>query len=118
MPYIIFASIILVFAYLIFFWIKLHRLRKRDEPLDVSEQAEPTQEVLEATVVDLACGARLVGMKTPKSVKEFMVVFQEENGNIRKFYVPEEMYHGFEVGQKGVLTLVDGHIYGFALCED
>ena len=36
-----------------------------------------------------------------------------EDGQRLSFPVPEEMYDGFEKGQTGTLTLIDGQLYGF-----
>lgn len=57
----------------------------------------------------------MIGIKTPKAVREFTVTFRTEDGGILKFNVPEEMYDGFEEGQRGLITLVDGILYGFEL---
>ena len=59
-----------------------------------------------ATVIDQHCGVRTIGYKTFKTIKEFMVVFQTENGDVLELYVPEEAYLAFEHGQKGLLTLI------------
>lgn len=84
---------------------------KPDEP-------EYTTVTTRATVVDQTCCVKMVGMKTPKTVKEFVVVFQSENGDILKLNVPEEMYDGFDKNQTGILTIVDGQLYGFELADD
>jgi hypothetical protein len=44
-------------------------------------------------------------------------VFRTEDDKVLSFNVPEEMYDGFEEGQEGILTLVDGQLYGFAIAE-
>ena len=72
---------------------------------------------IRATVVEQECCVKTVGIKTPKTVKEFAVVFETGDGEILKLNVPEEMYDGFEKGQTGFLTIVDGDLYGFVLDE-
>ena len=84
---------------------------KPDEP-------EYTTVTTRATVVDQTCCVKMVGIKTPKTVKEFVIVFQSENGDILKLNVPEEMYDGFEQGQTGILSIIDGELYGFELEEN
>lgn len=79
---------------------------------DPFETTFTTQE-LRATVLDHTCEVRLVGTKTPKATKIFTVVFRTEDDKVLSFDVPEEMYDGFEKGQTGLLTLVDGELYGF-----
>ena len=109
-------------ALVLFLFIYLFRNRKilRD---DAEQQAEircntefVTQE-LRATVLDQTCEVKLMGTKTPKATKIFTVVFRKEDDKIFSFHVPEEMYDGFEKGQTGVLTVVDGELYGFAIEE-
>jgi hypothetical protein len=69
-----------------------------------------------ATVVDMACWVRMGGSyKSPEAMQEFAVVFQDEYGKQMKFMIPEEMYHGLEKGQFGIVTVRDGELYGFEL---
>ena len=71
-----------------------------------------TQEV-RASVIDVNCAVQTVGLKSPKTETVFTVVFQMEQKEVLSFQVPEEMYEGLEVGQAGLLTIVDGQLYGF-----
>ena len=91
---------------------KQKELKKEDSKPD---EPEYTTVTMRATVVDQACCVKMAGIKTPKTVKEFVVVFQLENGDILKLNVPEEMYDGFEQGQTGILSVIDGALYGFEL---
>lgn len=75
---------------------------------------EFSNEELRATVIDHSCSVQMVGLKMPKATKIFSVSFETENSEILTFQVPEEMYDGFEKGQTGLLTIVDGQLYGFA----
>ena len=69
---------------------------------------------IRASVIDQSCAVKTVGIKSPKTKTIFTVVFQTEQEEILTFQVPEEMYEGLEVGQTGLLTVVDGELYGFA----
>ena len=69
---------------------------------------------IRASVIDQSCAVKTVGIKSPKTETVFTVVFQTEQEEILSFQVPEEMYEGLEVGQTGLLTIVDGQLYGFA----
>ena len=89
------------------------RLQKEVVPTPV--EPECTTLTTRATVIEQTCCVKTVGTKTPKTIKVFTVVFQTETGNILKLNVPEEMYDGFEQGQTGRLSLVDGQLYGFEL---
>lgn len=75
---------------------------------------EFSNEELRATVIDHSCSVQMVGLKMPKATKIFSVSFETENSEILTFQVPEEMYDRFEKGQTGLLTIVDGQLYGFA----
>lgn len=75
---------------------------------------EFSNEELRAIVIDHSCSVQMVGLKMPKATKIFSVSFETENSEILTFQVPEEMYDGFEKGQTGLLTIVDGQLYGFA----
>ena len=70
-----------------------------------------------ATVIGQNCAARMIGTKTPKTVREFVVSFQSEKGEVFNLNVKEEVYDGFEIGQKGLLTMVDNELYSFVPTE-
>lgn len=78
-------------------------------------EPESVKTTVRATVIDLTCRAKMVGTKTPKTVREFTVIFETPDGEILKINVPEEMYDGFDKGQTGILTLADRDIYSFEL---
>lgn len=95
--------------------------RKKPEP-DISQKQdgppEPEYTTATATVTDMACWVETVGIKQPKTVKRFQVVFETDEGAPVKLDVPEELYDAFEKGQTGTLTLVDGQLYGFEPVEE
>lgn len=82
---------------------------------DMAEEPEYQMLVVRAKVVDQQCCVRMVGIKTPKTIREFTVIFETVEGEMLKLAVPEEMYEGFEIGQSGTLSLVEGKLYGFSL---
>ena len=95
---------------------------KKDHPDGIDAEIEKmfvdpesVTETVRATVIDMACSADMVGTKMPKAVRNFVVIFQAENGEILKINVPEEMYDGFDKGQTGILTLADGDLYSFEI---
>ena len=74
-----------------------------------------------AEVIDMACGVNMIGhqaYKQPKTVKEFCIKFRSDGGEIYDIFVGESIYDGFEKGQRGVLTLIDGQIDSFELDEE
>ena len=50
----------------------------------------------------------MIGGKYPKAVDVYTAVFVTGKNEQIKLNVPQEMYDGLEVGQKGELTLVEG----------
>ena len=83
---------------------------------EILEREFETEEV-RATVVDMTCGTKFTGTKQAKSVREFIVSFETSDCRTLRLQVPEELYDGFEIGQSGVLTVVDGDLYSFTLDE-
>ena len=53
--------------------------------------AKPEKLKLSVTVMDMRCGVKMVGIKTPKTVREFWVTFQTEDGRILELPVREGM---------------------------
>ena len=94
---------------------KLKELKSEDIKQD---EPEYTTVTTRATVVDQTCCVKTIGIKTPKTIKEFTITFRAENGEIIRLNVPEEMYDGFDKNQTGILTVVDGQLYGFELTDD
>ena len=88
---------------------------KIETTADKSDKIKTEFETLKfnAKVIDLNCRVEMVGIKQPKSVTLFTVCFETENNERIKMDVPQEMYNGLEIGQKGELTLVDGELYSF-----
>jgi hypothetical protein len=84
-----------------------------DNDTDFPPCEEPTSQ--HVTVVGQTCSARMVGIKKPKAVNEFLIYFKDEDGKVFPVSVPEDLYDGFEEGQTGTLTLVNDKLYGFEL---
>lgn len=111
----VFAAVILIGAGLSIIG-HYRKLKKQpDESESTPAKPEYTQIKALATVEELACWVETVGYKTPKTSRIFSVVFRLESGEEWKLNIPEEMYHGLEKGQTGMLTVVDGELYGFEL---
>lgn len=109
-------------VFVVFCFVMAIRQYKRDvvrqketvcEKDPVSTQNEFTVDIMKATVVEQMCLVKTIGIRSPKTIKMFFVVFQTENGEILKIDIPEEMYEGFAQGQTGLLSLVDGELYSF-----
>ena len=76
---------------------------------------EETRLEIKATVKAKNCCVETVGTRIPRTVRSFFVFFETEKGEQLKVNVPEEMYDGFENGQTGILTLVNGSVYSFVI---
>ena len=66
-----------------------------------------------AEVVDMACGTKVLGSKSPKCVESYVVTFRTEKGEILPISVDHEMYDAIDVGMTGMLRLVDGRLNSF-----
>lgn len=97
-------------------WIRQYKrdkLRQATEPKVDEHKTEFETESFQAKVIDLYCRAEMIGIKTPKSVEIFTVVFESADKNEIKIDVPQEMYDGLELGQSGEVTIVEGELYSF-----
>lgn len=111
--FLLIATVIVIVA------VEKKKLRKKQKDDSASGKTEeifnPVYETRElvAEVIDMTCSVVSVGIKNPKTVREFTVCFRDENGGVIKLQVNEEMYDGIEKGQKGLLKIVDGELYSF-----
>ncbi len=113
----------LITAIFVFFGIWIAKITKKQRK-EIKEEKpvrqnpddfEPETVEMTVKVIDQSCSAKMVGIKTPKAVNEFIITFERTDGKVFKLSVPEECYDGFEIGQTGILTLVNGELYGFEL---
>ena len=90
---------------------------KEEQDAEIDAYFENNGEIVEsrAEVIDMSCGTDMVGGKTAKSVRWFKIKFEKYDGEIIEVFVDEEMYEGLEVGMRGNLRLVDGHLNSFEL---
>ena len=90
---------------------------KEEQDAEIDKYFENNGEIVEsrAEVIDMSCGTDMVGGKTAKSVRWFKIKFEKYDGEIIDVFVDEEMYEGIEVGMRGNLRLVDGHLNSFEL---
>lgn len=119
---IIIAVIVIFVVLLVIAGVRQNKKYKKDHPGGIEAEIEKmfiepesVTTTVRATVIDMACRAKMSGTKTPKAVREFTVVFQTSDGEILKINVPEEMYDGFDKCQTGILTLADGDLYSFEI---
>jgi hypothetical protein len=96
---------------------KKHRqeIKKEKGSKTAPEKIQPQTLEMTVKVINQTCSAKMVGIKTPKAVNEFIITFEKSDGEIFSLSVPEECYDGFEIGQTGRLTTINGELYGFEL---
>ena len=115
------STIFIIFAFVMFVkQCKRESAKQKELKSEVIKPDEPeyTTITTKATVVDQTCCVKTIGIKTPKTIQEFTITFQAEDGEIISLNVPEEMYDGFDKNQAGILTVVDGQLYGFEITDD
>ena len=74
-------------------------------------------ETIHVKVIEKVVDVGMVGIKTPKNVVTHYVIFEDDYGDTNRINVREDMFDCFEEGQKGILTLKAGYVYGFDLDE-
>lgn len=109
--------ICVIIAFTVCIALEVKRAKKRDgetkNKLEIRTEFETS--TFNAEIVDLSCSAMLIGGKYPKAVDVYTAVFVTDKNEQIKLNVPQEMYDGLEVGQKGELTLVEGELYSFVI---
>ena len=78
---------------------------------------EPITKKLHVTVTAVNCTVRSEGFRLPRTVKEFFVTFKDDEEKTFVLFVDEASYGGFDIGQTGEITLVDGVLLNFVLDE-
>ena len=113
----------IIFAASIGVWIakitkKQRKEMKNETPKSIDLDEPPTEpKVRTVKVIDQSCCAKVIGTKRPKAIEEFIITFEEPDGNIFTLSVPKDCYDGFEPGQVGKLSTVNDELYGFELEE-
>ena len=74
---------------------------------------DPITEKMRVTVKAVNCSVKSGGFRSPELSEEYYITFESEDGEIFSIYVDEGACCGFEEGQAGVLTLVDGQLSSF-----
>ena len=123
--YLLLGAFLLIFIFVISLaiWIfkitkKQRKELKKNPRKEINLDEPPTEPtVKKVTVINQFCDTKVVGIKQPKAVEEFFITFKEPDGNIFNLSVPKECYDGFEIGQEGKLSVVNGELYGFELEE-
>lgn len=114
---------VIIFAVYIRKIVKDSENKDKDKKIKVLTSREMMGEIItefptvkfNAEVIDLISQVEMIGIKQPKSVNIYKVTFETDKKEVIKFNVPQEMYDGFEIGQKGELTIVNGELYSFEI---
>ena len=84
--------------------------KEKDESMDLPK-------TIHVKVIEKAIDVGLVGLEIPKNVVTHHVIFEDDYGEAHRINVREDMFDCFEEGQRGILTIKAGCIYGFDLDE-
>lgn len=85
-------------------------IKDKDTPIELPK-------TIHVKVIEKVVDVGMVGIKTPKNVVTHYIIFEDDYGEAHRINVREDMFDCFEEGQKGILTLKSGYIYGFDLDE-
>jgi hypothetical protein len=94
------------------------RQREAKAMASLEADASKAEQSFDATVVDLQCRVVTVGTKSPRTVSEYLVYFKRADGTVCRYPVSEEFYSGFEIGQRGSVSVIDGAVYAFRLEDE
>ena len=110
-------AIIIVAFVVIIAYSSITGKKKSDKVADIDEYINSEGEIIttHAEIIDVDCGTKMVGSKTPKLVEWYLVTFKTGDGEIMEISVDAEMYEGLEVGLKGELTTINGQLNSFLL---
>ncbi len=109
----VFGLMCCVFFLVVF--ISSRQTKKKIEAEENPFEQEFEKTSFPAKVIDMQCRTEVVGIKNPKNVRSFVIFFELEEHETFTLSVNEEQYGGFEIGQRGILTVVDGELYSFEL---
>lgn len=111
----IFVIVWIVFIVIIARELKKKKMTKEEQDAYYEEYFANEGEITltYAEVVNLTCGTKVVGSKSPKCVESYVITFRDQNGKIFHIDVDREMYDAIDIGMRGLLRLVDGHLNSF-----
>lgn len=112
----------IIIGFLLSFAITSGHEKSTEEEIDETNEEvfEDEGEIVEtrAEVIDMACGTKMIGVKSPKTIECYIIVFRDDLGKTFEVPVNKEMYEGFEIGLYGNLKLIDGGLYSFEVNYD
>lgn len=86
------------------------------EKLEREAQNDIMLDETHGTIVHMECGT-VAGGRTSRTYKQFYIVFRDDFGNEKEFYVSEDVYLNLDTNIPGTLATVDGNFYGFCYDE-
>ena len=120
--FIIFALMIAIIVIVTVWDLKKNKNKYAEEAKEYEEKKfseEANVITHHAEIVDMLCGTGMVGSyRLPKSEKTFLIIFRDDEGGTTELAVGEEVYLSLEVGMKGMLTILEGHLDSFELDEE
>ena len=93
----------------------------KDEPCDDIEEIyeDYDAEIVEThgVISKMECYT-LAGGKGTQTAKKFYILFTDDYGNEKEFYIDEESYLGLDINVPGTLGTYNGNFYGFCFDEE
>jgi hypothetical protein len=86
------------------------------EELEREAQNDIIIDETHGTIVHMECGT-VAGGKTSRTYKQFYIVFRDDFGNEKDFYISEDIYLELDTNIPGTLATVEGNFYGFCYDE-
>lgn len=111
--YIFFTVAVLFVAFIVWLFKRYKKeIIQEQEDLEKAPEDYPLVTV-NAVVKEMRCGTSMVGMKSPKSTKFFMIMFLTENNENLTYQVSEELYLSLSEGMNGSLATINGNFFDF-----
>ena len=111
----------IMFAGIVVAAILVYRYEKEYHPkLDYKDIPEPSVEYFNAKVLTKRMNYYIdpKAIHLPRSVLEFLVTFELENGTKHEFSLTKEMFDKLEEGQESTLVLMNGMFFDFGEGEE
>jgi len=97
--------------------------KEADDELKEYESYESTErydtEIVEThgVITDMKCYT-IAGGKGTQTARKFYILFTDDYGNEKEFYIDEESYLSLDTNISGTLGTLNGNFYGFCFDEE
>ena len=117
--YALIGGVILIGAAILYYAISTIANKGKPDPNMEKLEREAQNDIMldetHGSIVHMECGT-VAGGRTSRTYKQFYIVFRDDFGNEKEFYVTEDVYLSLDTDIPGTLATVEGNFYGF--CYD